>query len=214
MGRKALATREQVLEAARQEFSARGFEGTTLARIGERVGVSAAALLRHAPTKEALFALAFAEDGASEPHPMEFLRDCDGTEDPERVLRQVAEQFLPLLESKTGEIIARWMKAKTETEARTVLLPFDPRKPDTPPRRALVLLEGYFRRARKNGRIDVKDPRAAALAFIAAIHAYVFLHRVAHILEPPHPFPRYLEQVLDIWIHGAIRSNRKKPRLS
>jgi AcrR family transcriptional regulator len=205
MGRRPLVTREQVLRAARDVFSERGFDGTTLSHISARLGISPAALLRHAPTKEALFGLAFAEEAPEQPHPMEFLNECDGTEDPRKVLRKLANKFLPFLESKMGETIARWMKASTEREARTVILPFDPRKPGTPPQRALAMLEGYIRRAKRHGRMRVKDPRAAALAFIGAVHSYLFLHRVVRITHPPHPFSRYLGQLLDIWTKGAIR---------
>ena len=58
MGRRARVSREQVMGAARAAFAERGFEGTTLASIGARLGVSPAAVLRHAPTKEALFSAA------------------------------------------------------------------------------------------------------------------------------------------------------------
>ena len=55
MGRTARVRREDVLAAARREFLEGGYVGTTLAQIGARVGVSPAALLRHAPTKQSLF---------------------------------------------------------------------------------------------------------------------------------------------------------------
>ena len=55
MGRRAKVSREQVLAAARELFVARGFEGTTLAAIAGALALSPAALLRHAPTKQALF---------------------------------------------------------------------------------------------------------------------------------------------------------------
>ncbi|HXM75808.1 MAG TPA: helix-turn-helix domain-containing protein, partial [Thermoanaerobaculia bacterium] len=58
MGRPAKIRREEVLAAAREAFDTGGFEGTTLADISGRLGVSPAALLRHAPTKQALFTAA------------------------------------------------------------------------------------------------------------------------------------------------------------
>ena len=54
MGRRARASRDQILRAAREAFSERGFDGTTLAAIGARVGLSPSALLRHAPTTPSL----------------------------------------------------------------------------------------------------------------------------------------------------------------
>ena len=45
----------RVLEAARQEFLEYGFENASMRRIGEKAGMSAAALYRHCKDKEDLF---------------------------------------------------------------------------------------------------------------------------------------------------------------
>ena len=87
MGRPPRVSRDDVLRAAREAFGERGYEATTLAQIAARVGVSPAALLRHAPGKEALFAAALASGDAAEPFPMAFLADVEAAEDPLRVLR-------------------------------------------------------------------------------------------------------------------------------
>ncbi len=63
MGRRAKVSREEILRGAREAFSERGFDGTTLAAIGAKVGLSPSALLRHAPTKEALFSAAMSARG-------------------------------------------------------------------------------------------------------------------------------------------------------
>jgi hypothetical protein len=52
----------------------------------------------------------------------------------------------------------------------------------------------------------VRDPRAAALAFLGSLNAYVFLHRVMRIADPPVPLRRYVDTLLEIWSRGAIRS--------
>lgn len=215
MGRPARVSRDEVLRAAREAFSERGYDGTTLAAIGAKVGLSPAALLRHAPTKEDLFSAAMSARADDVP-PIEFLTTADGRDDPARVLRRLALAVVPFLEAKLGENIARWLRARSAKEARTITLPFDPRRRPTPPARALALLEGYFRRARRAGRLDVRDTRAAALAFLGSLHAYVFLHRVVRISEPPVPLGRYVDTLLDIWSRGAVRSpgsvrRRKSP---
>ena len=161
MGRPARVSRDEVLRAARDAFADRGYDGTTLAAIASRVGLSPAALLRHAPTKEALFAAAMSAP-VEELSPIEFVTRASGDEDPERVLRRIALAVVPFIESKLGENIARWLRARTSDEARILKLPFDPRKQPTPPSRALSLLESYFLRASHAGRLEVRDPRAAA----------------------------------------------------
>src|SRR5438128_291224 len=107
MGRRARVSREEVLDAARDAFSERGYEGTTLAAIGGRVGLSPAALLRHAPSKEALFQEAMRPPVAvAESLPMEFLRHVPAEADPGPVLRRLAESFVPFFERRIGADLA------------------------------------------------------------------------------------------------------------
>jgi AcrR family transcriptional regulator len=210
MGRPARVSREQVLAEARHAFARGGFHGTTLADIGARLGVSPAALLRHAPTKEALFTLAMESEAHGDPLPTDFLASVSPSEDPARVLRRLARQFIPFIEQKMGENIARFQRARDEEEARTIRLPFDPRAKSSSPARAIGALEGYFLRARAAGKVSLRDPRAGALAFLGSLQSYVFLHRVLR-LAPPIPLERYLDTILDVWKRGALgiaRTNR------
>ena len=207
MGRRPRVSRDQVLQASREAFAERGYEGTTLSSISARLGVSAAALLRHAPTKEALFQSAMAASEEEPGLPSDFLAGVPGDADPAAALSQLARTLVPFIERKMGENIARFLKASSESEARTVRLPFDPRRRSSPPTRVLAALEAYFRRARSAGRLRLEDPRAAALAFLGAIQSYVFMHRVARI-APPVALERYLDVLLEVWTRGAIAPER------
>ena len=207
MGRRPRVTRAEVLAAARDAFAERGFEGTTLSAIAARVAVSPAALLRHAPSKQALFHLAMESEPEGEKLPTDFLASVSPTDDPARVLRRLAREFVPFLEKKMGENIARFLRAGTEEEARTLRLPFDPRKKTSPPARVLEALEAYFVRARAAGTISLKRPRAGALAFLGSLQSYLFLNRVLRI-EPPIPFEKYLDTLIEIWRRGALPARR------
>jgi AcrR family transcriptional regulator len=209
MGRPARVTRDQVLAQARRAFAERGFDGTTLADIGARLGVSPAALLRHAPSKKALFAVAMESEPAGEALPTDFLASVPLSQDPTRVLRRLALEFIPFIEQKMGENIARFLRARTEEEARTIRLPFDPRKKTSPPVRAIRALETYFRRARAAGRVSLSQPRAAALAFLGSLQSYVFFHRVLRI-APAIPLDTYLDTVMEVWRRGALRPGRSE----
>jgi len=208
MGRRPRVTREEVFRAAREAFALRGFEGTTLAAIGSRLGISPAALLRHSPSKEALFRDAMEAGEAEGGLPSDFLAELPNAETPARALRRLATTLVPFIERKMGENIAHFLRARTEDEARTVRLPFDPRQKSSPPARIVADLESYFRRARAAGTLRLRDPRAGALSFVGALQSYVFLHRVLR-LTPPIPLSRYVDTVLDIWAHGAIVAGGK-----
>ena len=209
MGRPARVTREQVLAEARRAFAHGGFHGTTLADIAARLAVSPAALLRHAPTKEALFALAMETEPPEETLPTDFLASLPPTEPPARALRRLAMQFIPFIEQKMGENIARFLRARTEDEARTIRLPFDPRQKGSPPARVIRALENYFRQAARRGAVTVRQPRAGALAFLGSLQSYVFFHRALRI-EPPIPLDVYLDTLIGIWEGGALRAPKRR----
>src|SRR5947209_7424377 len=196
MGRRPKVTREEVLGAARAAFAERGFEGTTLAAIAARLDVSPAALLRHAATKEGLFAAAMAAGQGEIRIPFEFLAEATGEEDPGVLLRRVGEVFIPFIEQKLGETVASWMRTKSEEARGFPPLPFDVDARPTPPQRALALLEEYFRRVHAAGRLALPDAKAAALAFLGSLHSYVMLHKVAKIMDPPLPRERYLDTLI------------------
>lgn len=203
MGRTARVSRKDVLDAARETFVEQGYEGARLSDIAARVGVSPAALLRHAPTKRDLFVACMGE-AEPEAMPFEFLKDCDGTEDPRQVLRRAGEALVPFLESKMRQTVARWVYFKTVPGVGRLPLPFNPAARPTPPQKNLKFLEDYLRRAVRLGRLRLRDPRAGAMVFLATLHSYVFLQHVMEILEEPMPLEDYLDTVLDIWSRGAI----------
>ncbi|MFL6197240.1 MAG: TetR/AcrR family transcriptional regulator [Thermoanaerobaculia bacterium] len=202
MGRRPKVTREEVLTAARQVFAERGYDGTTLAAIAARLDLSPAALLRHAATKEELFAAAMEPGPAEIRVPLEFLADLDPCEDPRAVLRRIGEVFVPFIEGKFQEQISRWMRAKSVEEVR-LTLPFSLAQKPTPPQRALGLIEQYLRRATDAGRLRVSDPRAAGLLLLGSLHSYVVLHHIVKIADPPLPLDRYLDALVEIWTRGA-----------
>jgi AcrR family transcriptional regulator len=200
-------TRENVLRAARDAFGERGYEGTTLASISGRVGLSPAALLRHAPSKEALFAAAMAQDGTdAEALPMAFLATTPGSADPRKTLRHLAEAFVPFFEKKIGADLVRYLHAHPE----------EANGPDPAPnlaktrRRGFAMVAAYMDRASRAGTLSIRDPEAAATVFMGSLVSYVFLNRVARIFDPPLPLDKYLDDLLLIWSRGAIRSPKRK----
>jgi AcrR family transcriptional regulator len=204
MGRTARVSRKDVLDAARETFVEQGFEGARLSDIAARVGVSPAALLRHAPTKRDLFWACMGTGSEPDLLPLAFLKEMDGSEDPRAVLRRVAETMVPFLEARIREVVARWVYFKTVPGVGRIPLPFDPQERPTPPQKNLRLLEDYMRRAVRKGRMRSGNARATAFAFLSTVHSFVFLQHVVQALEKPMPLGEYVNAVLEVWERGAI----------
>jgi AcrR family transcriptional regulator len=120
------------------------------------------------------------------------------------VLRQVAHALVPFIQAKLRENLGHWLHVRTVSGVARIPLPFDPNVRPTPPQKNLKFLERYFLRARRAGRLRVRDPLAAAFAFAATLQSFVILQEVIPILEKPMPLDTYLETVIEIWRRGAI----------
>src|SRR5438067_8242578 len=184
MGRPPTISREQLLETARRVFATKGFEAATLADIAAELHVTPAAVLRHVPTKQKLFAAAMRPRHIELPSCIVRLQATGGAEDPRVVLRRLAEEFVPFVSSTIAENLAIYMHRRSQT---SIVLPFDVRDDDSPPRRGLRIVPDYFRRAAEAGVLHVKEPRAATLLFIGWLQSYVLLHHLVTIARKPYP---------------------------
>jgi AcrR family transcriptional regulator len=200
MGRPPTISREQILKTARAVFTQKGFATATLAEIAGELSVTPAAVLRHFDSKQALFNAAM--------RPTVTLPDCileleriDASSDPRAVLRNLAQQWLPFARTAIVENLVLSMHERSNP---TLVVPFDPRREDNPPRRGLRIVTSYFRRARKAGVIRVEDPRAAALLFMGSLVSYIFIHYVLNVFERPYPLEDYVDALIDLWTEGAI----------
>ena len=101
---------------------------------------------------------------------------------PQSPVTRTQKEFVPFVSSTIAENLAIYMHRKSQT---SIVLPFDVRDDDSPPRRGLVIVTDYFRRAAEAGRIRVNDPRAAALLFMGSLQSYVLLHQVFNIAPQP-----------------------------
>jgi AcrR family transcriptional regulator len=208
MGRPPTIDRERLLESARRRFAAKGFEATTLAEVAGGLGVSPAAILRHFPSKRALFAEAMLGGRVELPHCLRELAMTDAHADPREVLRRVATEFVPFIRGVIEVSLA--VQMHRNAHQTSLVVPFDTKAADTPPRRAIRLVEDYFRRAIDAGTIQLRDPRAAARLFIGSLHSYVLFHHILAI--PTIPLDAYVDALIDLWTHGAIAPPHGGPR--
>ena len=206
MGRPPRITRPQLLATAASVFAAKGYEATTLADIAKELGVTAAAVLRHVESKQALFAEAMRPRELKVPEFVAELTKVDAATDPRVVLRALAENFVPFVQNTIAANLAVYMHQR----ARSFVIPFDPDKADSPPRRGMKILTDYFRRASAAGVVRIDDPRAAALLFLGSLHSYVFFHQILNISSVPYPLDRYIDALIDLWSHGGFGGTRGK----
>ncbi|HEX8410506.1 MAG TPA: TetR family transcriptional regulator [Thermoanaerobaculia bacterium] len=201
MGRPPRISRDQILDAARAAFSARGFAATTLADIAGTLEVTPAAILRHFDSKQALFSAAMSTRDIAIPEFFIELATVDASTDPRIVLRDFAKRAVPFVSAVIRPAIA------VQMHSTTVVVPFDTQSEDVPPRRALRILSDYFARAMKAGTIRRAEPHALALLFMGQIQAYVFIHQVLDI-SPAYPLDSYIDALIALWSDGVFGGTR------
>lgn len=170
-----LDRRQQILDAAFEEFAAKGFSGATIKSIAARAELASPALIYwYFPGgKEELFYAA----GESK---VSFLAVLEHTEQlmdrpPEEVLPAIASAYLGFASQPTARRLLLLMLAEA------------PRRPqllgpviERGPLRVLSFLSEYMARQVELGRLRPHDPRSSARAFIGML----IPQGAAHVLLP------------------------------
>jgi len=155
--------RDQILEAAFEEFSAKGFRGATIKSIAEAAGLQSPALIYwYFPDKEALFREVL---GSRIP----VLR---AVRDPARLLERPPEEVLPLIARR---YLSTFDNPAAQRMAR-LLVGEATRRPEIAEifgnaviKRMLGFLKSYMARQVELGRLRPHDVRSSARAFIGML---------------------------------------------
>jgi AcrR family transcriptional regulator len=174
---RSIRTRAQVLEAAAELFAARGYRGTSVKDVAERVGMTKGAVYFHFPSKESLAVAVVEEHYARWPAAMEEIR-AQGfapLETAEEMLTRAAQAFRddPIMQAG-----ARLQNERAFIDAELPLPYLD----------WTHLLQALLIDARKAGQLRAGvDPGAAARALVAAFfgmqHISDNLHQRTDIME-------------------------------
>jgi TetR/AcrR family transcriptional regulator len=156
-----LDRRGQILEAAFEEFAAKGYKGATIKSIAGAAGLQSPALIYwYFPDKEALFD----EVLESRAPILQAVADLTPMMElpPEKVLRRLGEAYLAF--------------DKSNTQMMQLVLGEAIRRPDVAekfikggPRRVLEFLKTYLERQVELGRLRPHDVRSSARAFIGML---------------------------------------------
>ena len=187
--------RVEILEAAFEEFSAKGYKGATIKSIARSAGLQSPALIYHYfPDKEALFDEVLETRApivgvVSDPESMMKLP-------PEKVLRVMGEAYLAFDGSNTrlmklviGEAVRRPEVAEAFIKGG--------------PGRVLEFLRNYLKHQVENGRFRPHDVRSSARSFIGMLMPQV----VGNVLFPGLVADgltdeEHLTEVIDTFLRG------------
>jgi AcrR family transcriptional regulator len=181
--------RAQILRAAMDCFAARGFRGTTTRDIATRVGITEAALYRHFPSKEALYA-AIVEQKMAAPEWMEVVAEAADLGDDRAVFGGLAHALLASAEDDPSFLR---ILLYTGLEGHAQAAPFFA----TRVRRLREFLADYIARRAREGAFRAIDPVLGARAFLGMVMDFVI---VREVFQQRDAYPHAREQAADVFV--------------
>ncbi len=155
--------RSQILDAAFEEFAAKGFKGATIKSIASEAGVNSPALIYHYfPDKEALFNAVLETHTpirSAVENPASFM-----DRPPEEVLPEIARAYFATVANPTSRRMMKLMLG--EAMRRPQLAEMIGRATAV---RVLGFLKGYLSRQVELGRLRPHDVRSSARAFVGML---------------------------------------------
>lgn len=179
MARPRTISDEQILEGARELFLARGPSIPT-AEIARRVGISEGLIFKRFPTKHALFLAAM---GVKAPPWGEILDELGGQGDLKQSLQLLATQILEYVRDLLPSMMLVWScRGELKEDLRAL------HAQNSPPRKNLDMLTGFFRREVAAGRLrSTTDPEVVARIFFGAIWNMVFMETIGQVSRRARP---------------------------
>ncbi|KAA3643684.1 MAG: TetR family transcriptional regulator [Proteobacteria bacterium] len=155
-------TRQDILQAAVENFSKKGFFNTSLNDIAKTAGVTRGAVYWHFENKAEIFNALHAD--LHEPFIRHILADLETDSDhPVLQLRDLMIQLLQNLAEDPNK--QQVMRLFLNCDYSGVLAPFKERHKASK-RESLALFEAYFKRAQDKGKLDAQaDPEILTLTF-------------------------------------------------
>ncbi|WP_207482163.1 TetR/AcrR family transcriptional regulator [Arenibaculum pallidiluteum] len=192
------ARRRALLDAAWKLFLDKGYERTTLGDIIALAGGSRSTLYEAFGDKDGLFETVI---GTQCEEFLDRLRQVPLSDaDPEVALTGFATRFAEELFSDVSPKLMRLMIASGDQfpRVRDAFI-------DGVPRAVRAILAEYLREADGRGQLHVKDPEAAASAFVALLQGERFIRILLHPADLPGPdeIRRHVADVVRIFLDGV-----------
>ena len=190
------ARRKQILEAALQLFSERGFEATSMETLATVAGVAKGTLYLYFPTKDALRDTIFAEYGLLDDVTARVATLGDAP--PQTVIRVIVEEIWRLLRER--EQVIRLMMAELQRSPERAR-EFNERVVH----RADRLLAAYFEAEAKRGRMRPTDGIVAARALVGTVLSLFLSQEIWGGREiTPLADEQITQTITDIFLNGLL----------
>ena len=195
--------RSQILREAARCFGTRGFRGTTTRDVAAAVGITEAALYRHFPGKEAIYA-AILDARMAVPEVIAALAPAARERDDRRVFTELASAIFGAVEADPSFLRLLLYSA---LEGHEMARPFY----ETRMRRLREFLTRYVARRMRDGAFRPGDPALAARAFMGMVADHLIARTVFGQREQDgHSSAAIAETFTDIFLDGVrARSPRR-----
>ena len=190
VARPRAASKEAILEATLEVFRERGYEGTTVPAIAERLGISQGTLYNYFPSKEKLL-FACARSAGTPGAIFTKLRSEVGERPVGEMLEEAAVGLVRFLELRLPALM---MRAARPPAADRPGVEF--------PRRGLEAARDYFGAEVDAGRLR-GEPGSLALSFVGGLFYRAFFERVYGL---PRSFKGDAERFARDWARGFASS--------
>ena len=189
--------RHQLLEAALEVFSRKGFEGTTTKEVASHAGVTEAIIFRHFPTKQALYN-AVLDYRAQSPEFLEWLdrfKACMERNDDEELLRSLARAILKDYREQPGFERVLLFAALEGHELglahnRQLVAP------------VYEMFRDYFERRRREGALGDLDPSVVIAAIVGMAKHYGMMTQMFGYHSESSTDDEVIESFVHIMMHG------------
>lgn len=156
------AKRKAILDAAKNLFLIKGYDGSSMDAIASEAGVSKLTVYSHFSDKETLFAAAIkAQCTAQLP---EKLFEQDDSAPLDQVLMEIGRSFYALINSRESLALHRVMMSLAAQNSKLPKLFYE-----AGPHRLLTGMEELLRRADQSGKLRIPNPRTAADHFFCLV---------------------------------------------
>jgi AcrR family transcriptional regulator len=197
--------REQILRAAAECFGTRGFRGTTTRDVAAAVGITEAALYRHFPGKEAIYA-AILDKRIAEPDLVAHLDADARAGDEHAVFFGLALRLLEAVEADPSFLRLLLYSA---LEGHEMARPFQ----DARIRHFRAFLAEYIDRRTHERAFRRIEPMLAARAFLGMVLGHLIVRQVFGQRDARDPSTKVVAETFASIFLDGLRARKPAPRL-